>query len=73
MRGLAIAMTETAPVAATTRAMEITDKAVRDETLDTIIFLWMERDPAAARSWLETAPATISSAWKEDVPQSGSR
>jgi hypothetical protein len=73
VRGLAIAMTETAPLAATARAMEITDNAARDETLDTIVFLWMQRDPAAARSWLENAPAAIASAWRESVLQNASQ
>jgi hypothetical protein len=69
MRGLAIAMTETAPVAATARAMEITDNAARDETLDSIVFLWMQRDPAAARSWLENAPAALAYTWRENQLQ----
>lgn len=64
LRGLAGAMSDSAPASAATRALAINDRALRRETLGTVITAWQKRDPAPAREWLRDT-ASIPEAWKQ--------
>ena len=64
LRGLAGAMSNSAPAEAAARALAINDPALRRETLGTIVSAWKTRDPDAAVAWLRDS-AGIPEAWKQ--------
>lgn len=64
LRGLAGAMSNSAPAEAATRALGINDPSIRRETLGTVVTAWQNLDPARADAWLNDT-ATIPDAWKQ--------
>ncbi len=64
LRGLAETMSNSVPSDAAARALAIGDSALRRETLDTVIPLWLKRDPEACNRWIQSATA-VPADWKE--------
>jgi hypothetical protein len=64
LRGLTEAMRHTAPASAADRALTITDPDMRRQALESVMTIWLKRDPETARTWLRDT-ATIPETWKQ--------